>query len=84
MAYGSIFDKRIALIAEDYKQVPEDEVKGIIAHELAHTKGKHTLILTFITTGDLVFRMLFGVACLLHITIIHLGTLNSHLFRLFS
>jgi len=61
MAYGSIFDKRIALIAENYEQVPEDEVKGIIAHELAHTKGKHTLILTFITTGDLIFRMLFGV-----------------------
>ena len=61
MAYGSIFDKRIALIADDYEQVPEDEVKGIIAHELAHIKGKHTLILTFITTGDLIFRMLFGV-----------------------
>jgi len=61
MAYGSFFDKRIALIAENYKSVPEDEVKGIIAHELAHTKGKHTLILTFITTGDLIFRMLFGI-----------------------
>jgi Zn-dependent protease with chaperone function len=61
MAYGSFFDKRIALIAEDYKMVPEDEVKGIIAHELAHTKGKHTLILTLITTGDLIFRMLFGI-----------------------
>ena len=61
MAYGSFFDKRIALIAEDYKLVPEDEVKGIVAHELAHTKGKHTLILTFITTGDLIFRMLFGI-----------------------
>jgi Zn-dependent protease with chaperone function len=61
MAYGSIFDKRIALIAENYKSVPEDEVKGIVAHELAHTKGKHTLILTFITTGDLLFRMLFGI-----------------------
>jgi len=61
MAYGSFFDKRIALITEDYKLVPEDEVKGIVAHELAHTKGKHTLILTFITTGDLIFRMLFGI-----------------------
>ncbi len=61
MAYGSFFDKRIALIAENYKSVPEDEVKGIVAHELAHTKGKHTLILTFITTGDLIFRMLFGI-----------------------
>ena len=61
MAYGSVFDKRIALIAENYKLVPEDEIKGIVAHELAHTKGKHTLILTFITTGDLLFRMLFGI-----------------------
>ena len=61
MAYGSFFDKRIALITENYKSVPEDEVKGIVAHELAHTKGKHTLILTFITTGDLIFRMLFGI-----------------------
>ena len=61
MAYGSFFDKRIALIAENYKLVPEDEIKGIIAHELAHTKGKHTLILTFLTTGDLIFRMLFGI-----------------------
>jgi len=61
MAYGSFFDKRIALIAENYKLVPEDEIKGIVAHELAHTKGKHTLILTFITTGDLLFRMLFGI-----------------------
>jgi Zn-dependent protease with chaperone function len=61
MAYGSFFDKRIALIAENYKLVPEDEIKGIVAHELAHTKGKHTLILTFITTGDLILRMLFGI-----------------------
>jgi hypothetical protein len=61
MAYGSFFDKRIALIVENYKIVPEDEIKGIVAHELAHTKGKHTLILTFITTGDLILRMLFGI-----------------------
>ncbi|HUW90068.1 MAG TPA: M48 family metallopeptidase [Candidatus Nanopelagicaceae bacterium] len=61
MAYGSFFDKRIALIAENYKLVPEDEIKGITAHELAHTKGKHTLILTLLTTGDLIFRMLFGI-----------------------
>ncbi|MFX0049582.1 MAG: M48 family metalloprotease, partial [Candidatus Hermodarchaeota archaeon] len=61
MAYGSFFDKRIALIAENYTSVPEDEVKGIVAHELAHTKGKHTLILTLITTGDLVLRMLLGI-----------------------
>ncbi len=61
MAYGSFFDKRIAIIAEDINQIPKDEMKGIVAHELAHTKGKHTLILTFITTADLVFRMLLGL-----------------------
>ena len=61
MAYGSVFDKRIAIIAEEMTQIPEDELKGIIAHELAHTKGMHTLILTFITSGDLIVRMLFGI-----------------------
>lgn len=61
MAYGSVFDKRIAIIAESIDQIPEDELKGIVAHELAHTKGGHTLILTFITSGDLVFRMLLGI-----------------------
>jgi Zn-dependent protease with chaperone function len=61
LAYGPFFDKRIAIIAEDINQIPKDEMKGIVAHELAHTKGKHTLILTFITTGDLVFRMLVGL-----------------------
>lgn len=61
MAYGSFFDKRIAIIADDIDKIPKDELKGIVAHELAHTKGKHTLILTFITTGDLVIRMIFGI-----------------------
>ncbi len=61
MAYGSFFDKRIAIIAEDLNEIPEDELKGIVAHELAHTKGKHTLILTIITSGDLLVRMLLGI-----------------------
>ena len=61
MAYGSVFDKRIAIIAEDYDEIPEDEMKGIIAHELAHLKGKHTLILTVITSLDLVIRMILGI-----------------------
>ncbi|MHA2128287.1 MAG: M48 family metalloprotease, partial [Promethearchaeota archaeon] len=61
MAYGSVFDKRIAIISENLNQVPEDELKGIVAHELAHTKGKHTLILTLITTLDLIIRMILGI-----------------------
>ena len=61
MAYGSVFDKRIALIAEDYNQIPKDEMQGIVAHELAHSKGKHTLILALITSIDLLIRMLLGI-----------------------
>jgi Zn-dependent protease with chaperone function len=61
MAYGSILDQRIAIIAEEIDQIPEDELKGIVAHELSHTKGKHTLILTLIETGDLIMRMLLGL-----------------------
>ncbi|MFX1412058.1 MAG: M48 family metallopeptidase, partial [Promethearchaeota archaeon] len=49
------------IIAEDINQIPEDELKGIVAHELAHTKGNHTLILTIITTCDLLIRMLLGI-----------------------
>ena len=61
MAYGSIFDKRIAIIANNINELPKDELKGIIAHELAHTKGKHTLILTVITSLDLIIRMFLGI-----------------------
>jgi len=61
MAYGSFLDKRVAIIAEDLNQIPEDELKGIVAHELAHTKGKHTLVLTFITSLDLLVRMFLGI-----------------------
>jgi len=61
MAYGSVFDKRIAIIAEDMSDIPEDELKGIVAHELSHVKGKHTLILTVITVADLVVRMFLGI-----------------------
>jgi hypothetical protein len=32
-----------------------------VAHELAHTKGRHTLILTLITTCDLIIRMFLGI-----------------------
>lgn len=61
MAYGSFLDKRIAIIAEEIDQIPKDELKGIIAHELAHTRGKHTLILTFISSVDLIVRMFLGI-----------------------
>ncbi|MBN1216646.1 MAG: M48 family metalloprotease [Candidatus Lokiarchaeota archaeon] len=59
-AYGPFFDRRIAIIANDIENIKEDELKGIIAHELAHTKGNHILILTFIQIGDLIIRWILG------------------------
>ncbi len=60
MAYGSFLDRRIAIIAENESQIPKDELKGIVAHEFAHSKKNHTLILTTITCVDLIIRMLLG------------------------
>ncbi|MFW9992807.1 MAG: M48 family metalloprotease [Candidatus Odinarchaeota archaeon] len=37
-AYGPFFDKRIAFVADDLAEFPEDEIRGITAHELAHHK----------------------------------------------
>ncbi|MGV9205009.1 MAG: M48 family metalloprotease [Promethearchaeia archaeon] len=61
MAYGSFLDQRIAIIAEGPQQIPKDELKGIVAHELSHTKGNHTFILTIIACLDLIVRMLLGL-----------------------
>ena len=56
MAYGAFFDKRMGIICEDWRAIPRNELQGIVAHELAHLKGNHTLILALITTLDLVIR----------------------------
>jgi len=56
MAYGAFWDKRMAIIAPDVNDIPRDELKGIVAHELAHLKGKHTLSLTLISVGELYVR----------------------------
>jgi len=58
MAYGAWFDKRIAIISPDISSFPEDELKGIVGHELSHTKGgfkniPDTLILTIISSIEL-------------------------------
>ncbi|MHA1561182.1 MAG: M48 family metalloprotease, partial [Promethearchaeota archaeon] len=59
MAYGAFWDMRMAIIAPNLTDIPEDELKGIVAHELAHLKGKHTLSLTLISIGEIiVFKFL--------------------------
>jgi Zn-dependent protease with chaperone function len=61
MAYGAFFDKRMGIICEDWRAIPRNELQGIIAHELAHLQGNHTLILALITTVDLVVRKIAAI-----------------------
>jgi Zn-dependent protease with chaperone function len=60
MAYGAFWDMRMGIIAPDINKIPKDELKGIVAHELAHLKGKHTLSLTMISLGELVVRKILS------------------------
>ncbi|TFG19777.1 MAG: hypothetical protein EU530_05205 [Promethearchaeota archaeon] len=53
MAYGAFFDKRIAIISSDINEIPADELKGIIGHELHHAKGLDTLLLSVISSIQL-------------------------------
>ncbi|MHA1720696.1 MAG: M48 family metalloprotease [Promethearchaeota archaeon] len=59
MAYGAFWDMRMAIIAPSLDEIPKDEMKGIVAHELAHSKGKHTFSLTLISIGEIIiFKLL--------------------------
>ncbi len=55
-AFGPWFDQRIAYIASDLDQFTDAEIRGITAHELAHVKRKHTLILLVITAIELLIK----------------------------
>ncbi|MHA2331645.1 MAG: M48 family metalloprotease, partial [Candidatus Hodarchaeales archaeon] len=44
-AYGPFFDQRISFVADNLDEFSDDEIKGITAHELAHQKYNHTLLL---------------------------------------
>jgi len=55
-AFGPWFDQRIAYIASDLDVFSDSEIRGITAHELAHVKHKHTLLLLGITALELAFK----------------------------
>ncbi len=59
-AYGPWFDQRIAFITDDLSAYKPEELKGIIAHELAHLKKKHTLWLLVLTAVELIIKWLLG------------------------
>ena len=54
MAYGAFFDKRIAIISSDITEISPDELRGIIGHELHHAKGLDTLILSAMSSLQLI------------------------------
>jgi heat shock protein HtpX len=64
MAYGCVgIDYRMAVISPELEfgrgKIGKDEIRGIIAHELGHLKGKHTLILTLVSAVQLIaFKLL--------------------------
>ncbi|MFW9854008.1 MAG: M48 family metalloprotease [Candidatus Thorarchaeota archaeon] len=57
-AYGPWFDQRIAYITTDLSQFTDAEIRGITAHELAHLKKRHTLMLLVITAVELAIKAL--------------------------
>jgi Zn-dependent protease with chaperone function len=57
-AFGPWFDQRIAYITTDLNQFTDAEIRGITAHELAHVKRKHTLLLLGITAIELIIKAL--------------------------
>ncbi len=57
-AYGPWFDQRIAYITTDLDQFTDEEIRGITAHELAHVKKKHTLLLLGVTAFELIIKAL--------------------------
>ncbi len=60
-AYGAFFDKRIALVCNDPSEFPEEEWRGVLAHEMAHLKENHVLLLLFVIGAELWFRKIFSI-----------------------
>lgn len=50
MAYGAFFNMHMAIISPEIDSIPEDELKGVVAHELGHLKGLHTFWLNVISS----------------------------------
>ncbi len=59
MAYGPFFDQRVALIARDLSEFSDEDIKGIVAHELAHNSRLHVVWLQFIAATEMVIKKAF-------------------------
>ena len=59
MAYGPLFDQRVALIASDIKDFSDDDIRGIVAHELAHNKRAHIIWLQLLAWVEMIIKKAF-------------------------
>ena len=56
MAYGPFFDQRVALISKDLSEFSDDDIRGIVAHELAHNSRLHVVWLQIIAAAEMVIK----------------------------
>ena len=60
-AFGPFFDKRIAFISKDTDEFTDDDIRGIAAHELAHTAKNHVFILLLLSWFELGLKKAVGL-----------------------
>ncbi|MFW9851946.1 MAG: M48 family metalloprotease [Candidatus Thorarchaeota archaeon] len=56
MAYGPWFDQRIAFISRELSDFTDDDIKGIVTHELAHNKRLHVVWLQVIASAEMIIK----------------------------
>ncbi|MHA1198583.1 MAG: M48 family metalloprotease [Candidatus Heimdallarchaeaceae archaeon] len=59
MAYGPLFDQRVAMIASDINDFSDDDIRGIVAHELAHNKRAHIIWLQILAWIEMIIKKAF-------------------------
>ncbi len=53
MAYGPFYDLRVAFISNSLETFSDDDIKGIVGHELAHAANYHVPLLLLLTAVEL-------------------------------
>lgn len=61
MAYGPFYDLRIAFISNSMDEFTDDDIRGIAAHELAHSSKHHIPYLLGLTALELAIKKAFGL-----------------------
>lgn len=56
IAYGPFFDLRVAFIARDLNEFTDDDIRGIVAHELAHNARHHIIWLQVIASSEMIIK----------------------------